>query len=77
MGEGMLGIRRIRGIRVGMQGIRVEMGRIRMGMQGIRVGMQGIEWNGNRKKTKKKVYKIQFSFFPEIEKNEIRIVIKR
>ena len=44
--------------------------------------MRGIELNGNKKKNeKKKVYKIQFSFFPETEtkktKNKIRILIKR
>ena len=36
-----------------------------------------IEWNRNGKILYKKVYKIQYSFFPEIEKtNEIRTVIK-
>ena len=62
-------------------GIRVGMGGIRVRMRGIRVecgesGWKCEEWGGNagsgtekkQKKTKKKVYKIQFSFFPEIEK---------
>ena len=31
------------------------------------MGIWGIGWNRNRKK-RKKVYKIQFSFFPETEK---------
>ena len=51
------------GIRVGMRGIGVEM-------REIGVGMRGTEWNRNRKKSEKKVYKIQFSFFPEIEKKK-------
>ena len=51
------------GIRVGMRGIGVEM-------REIGVGMPGTEWNRNRKKSEKKVYKIQFSFFPEIEKKK-------
>ena len=84
-GFGMRGIRvGMGGIRVGMRGTRVEcgesgfgmreirvgMGGIRVGMRGIGVGMPGTEWNRNRKKSEKKVYKIQFSFFPEIEKNK-------
>ena len=60
--EGMRGIRvRVRGIRVGMRGLGV-------GIRGIRVGMREIEWNTNRKKTKKKVYKLQFSFFLKLKK---------
>ena len=67
----------MRGIRVGMRRMRVGMQRIKVELLGISVEMRRIESNRNRKK-RKKVYKIQFSFFPEIEKkNEIRIVMKR
>ena len=46
---------------------------IRIGTREIRVGMRGTEWNRNRKKSEKKVYKIQFSFFPEIEKKKTKL----
>ena len=52
------------------QGIRIGTREIRVGMRGIKKGMRGTEWNRNRKKSEKKVYKIQFSFFPEIEKKK-------
>ena len=48
---------------MGRRGIGVEM-------REIGGGRPGTEWNRNRKKSEKKVYKIQFSFFPEIEKNK-------
>ena len=67
-----MGKRRIRvrtqGIRVGTREIKVGMRGIRLGMRIIGVVMLGVEWNRNRKKRRKKNYKIQFSFFPEIEK---------
>ena len=68
---------RTQGIRIGTREIRVGMRGIKKGMRGfgvemreIGVGMRGTEWNRNRKKSEKKVYKIQFSFFPEIEKKK-------
>ena len=87
---GMLGIGRMRGIRVRIWGMGVGILGIRLGMRGIRpgmrgmgvgmwaigVGMRGIEWNRNRKKTKKKLIKSNFLFFLKLKKNESRIVIK-
>ena len=68
----------MRGIGMGMRGMR----RIRVGMQGIRVGMQGeqgweCEEQNRIEKGEQKNYKIQFSYFPEIEekKNAIKIAI--
>ena len=61
----MTGMMGTRGIKVGMRGMGVGMRRMGVGMRGIRVGMREIEWNRKRKK-RKKVYKIQFSFFTEI-----------
>ena len=53
------------GIGFGMRGIRVGMMGVRVGMQGIKVGMRGIKWN---RKSKMKVYKIQFCFSAKIKK---------
>ena len=57
------------GIRVGMMGIRVEM-RVMWGIKGKNAGNHGAN-AGNKLKWKiKKVYKVQFSFLPEIKKKK-------
>ena len=51
---------------MGTRGIRVRMRGIRVGTWGVGVGMRGIE-------IEKKVYKIQFYFFPEIKKKKAKL----